>query len=81
MSMPILLDHLTNIDKLKEKVETESEQLLKVINLKELLNLDRQQKIEYLKEILYDIWEVQDDKIKQALELGKRKAKILSNDI
>ena len=65
MSMPMLLDHLTNIDKLKEKVEAESEELLKVINLKELLNLDREQKIEYLKEILYDFWEVQDDKIKQ----------------
>ena len=79
--MPILSDHLQSIDKLKEKVEIESEQLLKAINLKELLNLDREQKKEYLKEILYDFWEAQDDKIKQALQLGRNKAKNLINAI
>ena len=79
--MPILSNHLQSIDRLKEKVETESEQLLKAINLKELLNLDREQKKEYLQEILYDFWEAQDDKIKQALQLGKNKAKNLINAI
>ena len=50
--MPILSDHLQSIDELKEKVEIESEQLLEAIDLKELLGLDRHQKIEYLKELL-----------------------------
>jgi len=36
---------------------------------------------DHLKEILYDFWETQDDKIKEALELGKRKAKKLINVI
>ena len=81
MSMPMLLDHLTNIDKLKEKVEAESEELLKVINLKELLNLDREQKIEYLREILFDFWESQGKRIEQAMKLGERKAKKLINAI
>ena len=79
--MPILSDHLQSIDELKEKVEIESEQLLEAIDLKELLGLDRHQKIEYLKELLFDFWEAQDDKIKQALELGERKAKKLINAI
>ena len=51
--MPILSEHLINIDKLKEKIEEESEEVLKVIDLNELLKLDRHQKIEYLKEILF----------------------------
>ena len=79
--MPILSEHLINIDKLKEKIEEESEEVLKVIDLNELLKLDRHQKIEYLKEILFDFWEAQDDKIKEALKLGEKKAKKLINAI
>ena len=79
--MPILLEHLQDIDELKDKIDKESEQILKVINLNHLITLNKQEKIEYLKEILYDFWEAQDDKIKQALKLGEKKARNLINAI
>ena len=52
--MPILLDHLKDIDELKEKIEEESEEILKVINLKHFLTLKNEEQVNYLKDILFD---------------------------
>ena len=75
--MPILLDHITEVDKIKDKIERESEEILKVINLSELLELNRDEKINYLKEILYDYWENQESRIQSIIELGEERAKDL----
>ena len=75
--MPILLDHITEVDKIKDKIERESEEILKVINLSELLELNRDEKINYLKEILYDYWENQESRIQSIIDLGEEISKDL----
>ena len=65
----------------KEKIENESEEILKIINLKHFLGLDNEGQKEYLREILFDFWESQGKRIEQAMELGERKAKKLINAI
>ena len=75
--MPILLDHLKNMDELKEKIEEESEEILKVINLKHFMTLKNEEQVMYTKEILFDFWESQEDRIKKAIDLGEKKAKKL----
>ena len=77
--MPILLDHLEDMDNLKEKIENESEEILKIINLKHFLGLNNEGQVEYLKEILFDFWESQGKRIEQAMKLGERKAEKLIN--
>ena len=79
--MPILLDHLEDMDNLKEKIENESEEILKIINLKHFLGLNNEQQNEYLREILFDFWESQEKRIEQAMKLGERKAEKLINAI
>ena len=79
--MPILLDHLEDMDNLKEKIENESEEILKIINLKYFLGLNNEGKVEYLKEILFDFWESQGKRIEQAMKLGERKAEKLINAV
>ena len=77
--MPILLNHLKKMDDLKELIEEESEQILKVINLKHLSTLNNEEQVMYLRNILYDFWESQEDRIKKAIDLGEAKAKKLIN--
>ena len=77
--MPILLDHLEDIDSLKEKIESESEEILKIINLKHFLGLNNEEQVEYLKDILFDFWETQSKRIERAMKLGERKAEKLIN--
>ena len=77
--MPILLDHLKDMDDLKEKIEEESEEILKVINLKHFMTLNNEEQVMYLRNILYDFWESQEDRIKKAIDLGEAKAKKLIN--
>ena len=79
--MPILLDHLEDMDNLKEKIENESEEILKIINLEHFLDLDNEGQKEYLREILFDFWESQGKRIEQAMKLGERKAEKLINAI
>ena len=79
--MPILLDHLEDMDNLKEKIENESEEILKIINLEHFLALNNEEQVEYLKEILFDFWESQGKRIEQAMKLGERKAEKLINAI
>ena len=79
--MPILLDHLEDMDNLKEKIENESEEILKIINLKHFLGLDNEGQKEYLREILFDFWESQGKRIEQAMKLGERKAEKLINAV
>ena len=79
--MPILLDHLEDMDNLKEKIENKSEEILKIINLKHFLALNNKQQVEYLEEIQFDFWESQGERIKQAMKLGERKAEKLINAI
>ncbi len=75
--MSILLNHLKKMDDLKELIEEESEQILKVINLKHLTTLNNEEQVMYLRDILYDFWESQEDRIKKAIDLGEAKAKKL----
>ena len=77
--MPILLNHLKKMDDLKELIEEESEEILKVINLKHLSTLNNEEQVMYLRNILYDFWESQEDRIKKAIDLGEAKAKKLVN--
>jgi|TARA_R100001443_G_scaffold54393_3_gene65856 hypothetical protein len=77
--MSILLNHLKNIDELKEKIEEESEEILKVINLEYFLSLNIEEQRAYALEILYNFWESQEDKIKKSIKLGEAKAKKLIN--
>ena len=77
--MSILLNHLKKMDDLKELVENESEDILKIINLKHFLTLNNEEQLIYLKDILYDFWESQEDRIKKAIDLGEAKAKKLIN--
>mgnify|MGYP003662063576 CR=1 FL=1 len=70
--MPILLDHLKDMDELKEKIEEESEEILKVINLKHFKTLKNEEQVMYAKEILFDFWESQEDRIKKAIDLGEK---------
>tara|TARA_Y100001963_G_scaffold158334_1_gene257583 strand:- start:952 stop:1167 length:216 start_codon:yes stop_codon:yes gene_type:complete len=65
------------MDDLKELIEEESEQILKVINLKHLTTLNNEEQVMYLRDILYDFWESQEDRIKKAIDLGEAKAKKL----
>ena len=67
------------MDDLKELIEEESEQILKVINLKHLSTLNNKEQVVYLRDILYDFWESQEDRIKKAIDLGEAKAKKLIN--
>ena len=75
--MPILLDHLEDMDNLKEKIENDSEKILKIINLKHFMTLNNEEQVEYLKEILFDFWESQSKRIEQAIKLGEKKAENL----
>jgi len=75
--MSILLNHLKKMDDLKELIEEESEQILKVINLKHFITLNNEEQVMYLRNILYDFWESQEDRIKKAIDLGEAKAKKL----
>ena len=77
--MSILLNHLKKMDDLKELVENESEDILKIINLKHFLTLNNEEQVMYLRNILYDFWESQEDRIKKAIDLGEAKAKKLIN--
>ena len=77
--MSILLNHLQDIDDLKEKIENQAEDILKVINLEYFLSLNEEQQINYLKEILFDFWESQESRIKRSIELGEKKAKKIIN--
>ena len=77
--MSILLNHLKKMDDLKELIEEESEEILKVINLKHLSTLNNEEQVMYLRNILYDFWESQEDRIKKAIDLGEAKAKKLIN--
>ena len=67
------------MDDLKGLIEEESEQILKVINLKHLSTLNNEEQVMYLRNILYDFWESQEDRIKKAIDLGEAKAKKLIN--
>ena len=67
------------MDDLKELVENESEDILKIINLKHFLTLNNEEQLIYLKDILYDFWELQEDRIKKSINLGEAKAKKLIN--
>ena len=67
------------MDELKEKIEKESEEILKVINLKHFKTLKNEEQVMYLRNILYDFWESQEDRIKKAIDLGEAKAKKLIN--
>ena len=69
------------MDDLKEKIEEESEEILKVINLKHLSTLNNEEQVMYLRNILFDFWESQEDRIKKAIDLGEKKAKKLVNAI
>ena len=77
--MSILLNHLKKMDDLKELIEEESEEILKVINLKHFITLNNEEQVMYLRNILYDFWESQEDRIKKAIDLGEAKAKKLIN--
>ena len=67
------------MDELKEKIEKESEEILKVINLKHFKTLKNEEQVMYLRNILYDFLESQEDRIKKAIDLGEAKAKKLVN--
>ena len=67
------------MDDLKELIEEESEEILKVINLKYFMSLKNEEQVMYLRNILYDFWESQEDRIKKAIDLGEAKAKKLVN--
>ena len=65
------------MDDLKELIEEESEEILKVINLKHFMTLNNEEQVMYLRNILFDFWESQEDRIKKAIDLGEKKAKKL----
>ena len=67
------------MDDLKELIEEESEEILKVINLKHFITLNNEEQVMYLRNILYDFWELQEDRIKKSINLGEAKAKKLIN--
>ena len=67
------------MDDLKELIEEESEEILKVINLKHFMTLNNEEQVMYLRNILFDFWESQEDRIKKAIDLGEKKAKKLVN--
>ena len=69
------------MDDLKELIEEESEEILKVINLKHFMTLNNEEQVMYLRNILFDFWESQEDRIKKAIDLGEKKAKKLVNAI
>ena len=69
------------MDDLKELIEEESEEILKVINLKHFMTLNNEEQVMYLMNILFDFWESQEDRIKKAIDLGEKKAKKLVNAI
>lgn len=79
--MPILNNHLKEIDALKDQVKEEAEKVLQVIDLKVLMKLDTNGKHKYLREILLDLWEMQKPKIIRSWELGEKKAKAILNAI
>ena len=79
--MPILINHLKDIDAIKDSVKLEAEKVLDVIDLKVLIKLDTKGKHEYLREILLDMWETQKPQIIKSWELGEKKAKAILNAI
>ena len=79
--MPTIADYNDKMDKLKEEIEIESEKVLKVINLKKLLSLDKEGKIKYVKNILFQFWESQEKRIKKSYKMGEKKAKDLLRQI
>ena len=55
-----------------------------MINLKEVAEtliqiVNNEEQLIYLKDILYDFWELQEDRIKKSINLGEAKAKKLIN--
>ena len=79
--MPILSNYLEDMDELKEKIQNESDIILKAIDLNHLLSLSKYEKIEYVKELLFDFWEIQEDEIKKAMKMGEDKAKNILRQI
>ena len=79
--MPILVNHLKEIDELKDQVKQEAEKVLDVIDLNVLMKLDTTGKHQYLREILLDLWETQKPAIIKSWELGDKKAKAILNAI
>ena len=79
MAKSILKDYLISIDKLKDAITVDSEELLRALDVPLLLSYNAEQKRVYLTEVLMDFWEAQNKKIDKAIELGEDKAKLLIN--
>ena len=79
--MPILSNYLEDMDELKEKIQNESNVILEAIDLNHLLSLSKDDKIEYVKDLLFDFWEIQEDEIKKAMKMGEDKAKNILRQI
>ena len=75
--MSILSNHLEKMDDIKEEIKEDADSILDVIDLNQLLSLDKDGIDIYIKEILLDYWEVQEPLIKKSIELGTKKGKDL----
>ena len=64
-------NYINRIDVLEKKVDEGKEQLLKFIDLEQLLENPQ----EYLKKLAMDFYEANEDILREATELGEKKAK------
>ena len=72
--MPILSDYLDDIDEIKEDIKKSSEFLLKNIPDK-FFDWPREERKIYLRNLLYDLCELQNENLEKAKKLGRKKAK------
>lgn len=77
----ILRKYLDDIDKIKNQIDDNAQEILDVINLDELYKLDEKGVKNYVKKMLFDYWESKDKELNKAIELGQNKAKKLLNVI
>ena len=77
----ILRKYLDDIDKIKNQIDDNAQEILDVINLDELYKLDKKGVKNYVKKMLFDYWESKDKELNKAIELGQNKAKKLLNVI
>ena len=74
MAQQIIRQYLAEIDEVKESVKADAEQILKNINLKELIGMDRDSLLTHLKSLLTAFYESQEGKFSKAQKIGFKKA-------
>lgn len=79
--MAIIRKYLDDIDEIKDKINDDSDEILEVLDLNKLVEMDKQQRLEYITNVLFDYWESKEEEIKKAIKLGQKKAKDILNVI